>query len=81
MHLMFMSALLLATEGKSDRVLIPAGTFVKGSNRGADDERPMTKRSLPAYRIDRTEVTRAMYARCVASRRCPPPAIDLAQDA
>jgi len=70
MRLMLFSALLLATEGKPERVLIPAGSFVKGSTRGADDERPLTKRNLPAYKIDRTEVTRAMYARCVASHRC-----------
>jgi formylglycine-generating enzyme required for sulfatase activity len=80
MRIMLPLVLLVAAEAKFERVLIPAGSFVKGSNRGADDERPMAKRSLPAYRIDRTEVTRAMYARCVAARRCPQPAIDLAQD-
>jgi sulfatase modifying factor 1 len=82
------SALLLAAGDrlpdpqptKPDRVLIPAGAFVKGSNRGADDERPVTKRTLRAYKIDRTEVTRAMYARCVASHRCSRLAIDLTQD-
>ena len=80
MRIMLPLVLLVAAEAKFERVLIPAGSFVKGSNRGADDERPMAKHSLPAYRIDRTEVTRAMYARCVAARRCPQPAIDLAQD-
>jgi eukaryotic-like serine/threonine-protein kinase len=63
-----------------DRVLIPAGPFVRGSTR-ALDERPVQTKKLPAYRIDRTEVTRGMYAACVAARRCPAPAgVDLAVD-
>jgi len=62
------------------RVLIPAGPFSRGSSRGTDDERPVKVRTLPAFRIDRTEVTRAMYERCVAVRRCRPPAIDLTSE-
>ena len=65
----------------SNRVLNPAGPYSRGSTRGADDERPVKVRTLPAFRIDRTEVTRAMYARCVAARRCRPLAIDLTADA
>jgi serine/threonine-protein kinase len=57
---------------KFDRVPIPAGAFSRGSVHGADDERPVVVRHLPAFRIDRTEVTRAMYARCVQARRCAP---------
>jgi serine/threonine-protein kinase len=53
-----------------DRVKVAAGTFSRGSIHGADDERPVVVRYLPAFRIDRTEVTRAMYARCVQARRC-----------
>jgi formylglycine-generating enzyme required for sulfatase activity len=60
-----------------DRVLIPAGPFTRGSTRGEDDERPVRVRRLPAYRIDRTEVTRGMYARCVAARKCASVATDL----
>jgi formylglycine-generating enzyme required for sulfatase activity len=62
--------------GRPDRVLIPAGLFVRGST-AALDERPVVKVRLPVFRIDRTEVTRAMYARCVASKRCSKPGIDL----
>jgi formylglycine-generating enzyme required for sulfatase activity len=58
---------------RPDRVAIPAGPFVRGSTR-AIDERPVETRRLPAFRIDRTEVTRGMYARCVAAHRCPAPA-------
>jgi formylglycine-generating enzyme required for sulfatase activity len=54
------------------RVPVPAGAFLRGSNRGEEDERPARRQRLPAFRIDRTEVTRGMYARCVQARRCPP---------
>jgi formylglycine-generating enzyme required for sulfatase activity len=65
---------------RPDRVLVPAGPFVQGSTHGADDERPVARRRLPAFRIDRTEVTRAMYARCVAAGRCPKAPGDLASE-
>jgi formylglycine-generating enzyme required for sulfatase activity len=69
-----------AAKRKQDRVLVPAGPFTRGSRQGADDERPVKVRTLRAFRIDRTEVTRARYARCVAARRCPALAIDLKSD-
>lgn len=36
---------------------MPAGTFLMGSNAGADDERPERLVNMPAYQIDRYEVT------------------------
>jgi len=69
-----------AAPGRPDRVLVPAGPFSRGSTKGADDERPVRVRTLPAFHIDRIEVTRAMYARCVAARRCPALALDLAAE-
>jgi formylglycine-generating enzyme required for sulfatase activity len=68
------SALVAAARpaAKIDRVRIPAGAFVRGSTRGAEDERPARTVTLSSYLIDRTEVTQAMYARCVAAGRCPP---------
>jgi formylglycine-generating enzyme required for sulfatase activity len=66
---------------RPDRVLVPAGPFVRGSTH-ALDERPVETKQLRAFRIDRTEVTRAMFARCVAARRCKAPAaVDLSVDA
>jgi formylglycine-generating enzyme required for sulfatase activity len=62
---------------RPDRIPVPAGAFVKGSDRGPLDERPAERRQVRAFRLDRTEVTRAAYARCVATRRCPALAIDL----
>lgn len=53
-------------------VRIPAGAFIQGSNDGAEDERPRRERKLAAFRIDRTEVTRAAYGKCVAAKRCAP---------
>jgi formylglycine-generating enzyme required for sulfatase activity len=63
-----------------DRILIPAGPFTRGSTHGADDERPVRVEKLGGYRIDRTEVTRAMYAGCVAAHKCSPVAADLLRE-
>jgi formylglycine-generating enzyme required for sulfatase activity len=64
---------------RADRVLIPAGPFTRGSTR-ALDERPIEVKRLRAFRIDRTEITRGMYARCVTARRCKPPPIALTEE-
>jgi eukaryotic-like serine/threonine-protein kinase len=58
---------------KPERVVIPAGPFTQGSTRGDEDERPARKVTLKAFAIDRTEVTRADYAACVAAKRCKAP--------
>jgi formylglycine-generating enzyme required for sulfatase activity len=62
------------------RIRVPGGAFVRGSTRGADDERPAQTVTLSSYLIDRTEVTRSMYARCVAARRCPGKSSELQRD-
>ncbi len=54
------------------RVPIPAGPFVRGSARGDEDERPVRHQVLPAFSIDRTEVTRMAYAACVGAHHCKP---------
>lgn len=61
-----------------DRVAVAAGPFVQGSARGDEDERPPRSRVLPAFVIDRTEVTRTAYAACVGAHRCKPLPDDLA---
>ncbi|MBS0149602.1 MAG: SUMF1/EgtB/PvdO family nonheme iron enzyme [Nitrospira sp.] len=43
-------------------VLVPAGTFTRGSTLG-DDEKPVRQISLNAFRIDKYEVTVGQYAR------------------
>ena len=57
---------------QADRVVVPGGPFTQGSTRGDEDERPARKVTLKAFAIDRTEVTRADYAACVAAKRCKP---------
>jgi eukaryotic-like serine/threonine-protein kinase len=49
---------------------IPAGEFVMGSNDGPDNEKPQHTVYLDAFWIDRTEVTNALYARCVTAGAC-----------
>lgn len=56
-----------------DRITVAAGPFTQGGTRGDEDERPARSKTLPAFAIDRTEVTRAAYAGCVAARRCKAP--------
>ncbi|HEY9232835.1 MAG TPA: SUMF1/EgtB/PvdO family nonheme iron enzyme, partial [Blastocatellia bacterium] len=44
-------------------VLVPEGEFVMGDDNGPDDERPAHKVKLPAYYIDKYEVSNAQYKR------------------
>ncbi len=79
----------IATAGKQDlMVLIPAGDFIMGSNKvaAADesigvgarkpwylDEHPRHVETLPAYYIDRFEVTNEQYGAFVKATGHPPP--------
>jgi len=56
-------------------VLVPGGAFRMGSSdgEGAPDEQPRHAVTLSAYCIDRTEVTVAAYAACVAAGACSAP--------
>jgi serine/threonine-protein kinase len=59
-------------------VFVPAGEFIMGSPdddpQAFGNEKPEHKVSLPAFWIDRTEVTNAQYQLCVAAGACTPPA-------
>jgi formylglycine-generating enzyme required for sulfatase activity len=59
-----------------DDVPVAAGSFTMGSPAGVGDadESPSHTVSLPAFYIDRTEVTNAAYAACAAALGCLPPA-------
>jgi eukaryotic-like serine/threonine-protein kinase len=59
------------------QVYIPSGQFLMGSpdtEAGAGkEEKPQHPVYLPVYWIDQTEVTNAMYTRCVREGVCSPP--------
>ncbi len=54
-------------------VLVPAGPFTMGTDQGAPYEAPAHRVELPAFFIDRTEVTVAQYARFVEATGHPAP--------
>ena len=52
---------------------IPAGEFEMGSNDGDSDEEPIHTVYLDAYWMDETEVTNAMFLKCVNVGNCDNP--------
>jgi serine/threonine-protein kinase len=52
---------------------VPAGEFQMGSNNSNNDDKPVHTVSLDAFWIDQTDVTNAMYAKCVSAGFCQPP--------
>ena len=62
----------LAPSGTAgEMVAVAAGPFVRGATDGEPDEKPVRRLSLPAFAIDRTEVTIEAYAACVRTGACP----------
>jgi eukaryotic-like serine/threonine-protein kinase len=69
--------------GGGGMVAVPAGTFQMGCDPAHSADYPCYSDSVPlhtvfldAYRIDRTEVTNAQYAQCVAAAGCTAPAFN-----
>jgi len=55
----------------AEMMLVPLGEFMMGNNDGRDDEKPVHKQVVDSpFWIDRTEVTRGMYALCVTAGKC-----------
>lgn len=53
---------------------VPVGEFTMGSDKGNMQERPAHKVNIDAFWIDKTEVTTAMYDKCVQDKKCNLPA-------
>ena len=61
-------------ESREEMVSIPAGPFVMGRNEKNTLFYPETRRNLPSFRIDRTEVSNIQYKQFVDTmKRKPPP--------
>lgn len=57
----------------SEQVYVPAGSFAMGREDVSEEMLPVHAVSLDAFWLDRTEVTNAQYAACVADGSCVPP--------
>lgn len=68
------SRLISPVDGTS-LIFVPSGKFSMGSEIGLTDERPVHIVYLDAYWIAETEVTNAMYNRCVQSGACIQPSV------
>jgi len=56
------SAWIAGAVGAAEMVLMPAGSFTMGDDRGEDNEKPARKVELSAFYIDKHEVTQQEYA-------------------
>jgi formylglycine-generating enzyme required for sulfatase activity len=57
-----------------EMVVVPAGSFMMGSNDGGIDEKPVHKVTFAKpFAVGKFEVTVGEYLACVAARACPPP--------
>jgi len=54
-------------------VYVPAGEFTMGNDSDSNDEKPVHTVTLDAFWIDKTEVTNAMYVRCMDAGMCKLP--------
>jgi formylglycine-generating enzyme required for sulfatase activity len=62
-----------AEPGVEGMLLVPAGVFTMGANEGGEeDERPAHTVDLPAFWLDRVEVSNARWDECVAAKACRP---------
>lgn len=78
-QIFLLGLLLVSSAALADRISVPAGPFQMGCSAGdsqceKDEGSPGgTTVEVPAFLIDRHEVTVADYRRCVAAGKCTPP--------
>ncbi len=59
---------------KGEMILVAAGEFTMGTETGGDESKPTHKITVPAFYIDKTEVTNAQYKEfCKETSKTPPP--------
>ena len=58
---------------QNDMILVPAGYFWRGSEKGEVDEKPVNRLWLDSFYIDRFPVTNAQYALYLAETKYPEP--------
>jgi formylglycine-generating enzyme required for sulfatase activity len=56
-----------------EMILVPAGSFIMGSNTYEDNSYPAHTRETGQYYIDKYEVTNSSYRKCVQEGACEPP--------
>jgi formylglycine-generating enzyme required for sulfatase activity len=74
-----MELILVALSLVAGMVRVPAGAFTMGGG-DEDDERPAHRVFLSEFQLDRDEVTRGEYGRCVRAHACAAPSVDGAGD-
>jgi formylglycine-generating enzyme required for sulfatase activity len=64
---------IVSPQDGAEMVLVPAGELITGSLDGDPDEAPPHRVTLPAFYIDKFEVTHARYAKFIAATGHKPP--------
>jgi formylglycine-generating enzyme required for sulfatase activity len=64
---------IISTKDGMTLLYVPAGEFTMGSEEGDSDEKQGPTVNLDSFWIDKTEVTNAMYSKCVNNGSCNPP--------
>ena len=69
------NSIITETSDKDGMILVfvQAGEFIMGNDSGSTAEKPAHNVYVDSFWIDRTEVTNAMYSKCVSDGKCPRP--------
>jgi len=70
LFLLFSTTSPLLAQMGIELAYIPAGSFMMGSNNGHDDEKPVHRVTVPAFKMMKHEVTWAQYQPCIDAGVC-----------